>query len=147
MRADPVEKGADVLHRVLAQHAVVELEEGLAEAIRAAHVGKDHRHAELGNEIVVAADEAGARLRLRPAVDVHDHRALAGEALRRMVVEAGDLAAVEALPFREPRLDELAGVHFGVVAVGPARHLPRLEVHGEDVARGACRGDVEADFL
>src|ERR1043165_1784475 len=90
---DPVEERADVLHRVLALESVVELEERLPEPGRAADVRVDHRDPELADEVVVAPEEDRPRLTLGAAVDVDDHRALAGEARGRRIKEAGDLEA------------------------------------------------------
>ncbi len=116
----PVEQRADVLHRVLAQPAVVELGEGLAEAGRAAHVREQDRDAELVDQEVVAAEEGRPRLALGAAVDVDHHRPRAGEARRRLVQQAGDRATVEALPAHDLRLGEGGGVESAGLALGPA---------------------------
>ena len=71
----PVEEGADVPDAVLPQRrAVVEGDEALAVAGRAADVGVEDGDAELVDQIIVAAEEARARLAFRPAMDVDDQR-------------------------------------------------------------------------
>ena len=79
----PVEVGSDVAHGILAQPGpVIQADEPLAVAGRAANVGEEDGDPELVDQVVVATHEAGARLRFRPAVDVHDQRPRAGEAAR-----------------------------------------------------------------
>ncbi|HRD51386.1 MAG TPA: Gfo/Idh/MocA family oxidoreductase [Flavobacteriales bacterium] len=56
--SDPIEQRADVLHALLALVPVVQVEEGLAIAAAAAHVGIDDGHAELIEEVVVPPLEA-----------------------------------------------------------------------------------------
>ena len=64
-RSQPVEEGADVADAVLAKRrAVVEADEALAEAGRAADVRIEDGDAELVEQIIVAAEEAGPRLAL-----------------------------------------------------------------------------------
>ena len=142
-RADPVEQRADVLDRVLALHAVVEADEGLAEADRAAHVGIDDRDAQLVEEVVVASDERRARLALGAAVDVDDHRPLAGEPRRRLVVEAGNLQPVEALPADQFRLRQVRGDQAAELALGPARDRAGRRVERVDIRRRARAGHRE----
>ena len=136
---DPVEQRADVLDRVLALHAVVEREEGLAEARRAAHVGPQHGDAELLEEIVVAAEKADRGLALGPAVNVDQHRPLAGEARRRHGEQARDLAPVEARPANDLLLGERR--HLGArrrVRRGPALHRAVGGVDHRDGRRRAA---------
>src|SRR5690606_8606635 len=88
---DPVQQGADVLHRILPQQPVVELQPGLAVAGGSAHVGHQYRHAQLVHQEREGRADAGPRLPLRVAVDVDHHRPAA---VRRLalwqVVEGGD---------------------------------------------------------
>src|SRR5205814_4852776 len=109
--------------RILAQHAVVERHERLAIASRTAHVRLDHRDAELVDIVVPAADEAGPRLRFRPAVNLHQHRPAPRESLRRPHDEAGDLALIEALPGDRLRRAEGGGFKALDFRFGPARDL------------------------
>src|SRR4029450_2711303 len=141
-----VEQGPDVLHRVLALHPVVEADEGLAEAGRSAHVGIDDRNAQLVQEVVVAADEGWTRLSFGPATDVDDHRALAREPLRRLVVEAGDLEAVETLPANQFGLGELRGHQAAELALGPSGDGAGRSVERVDIGSRAGVGNREAEL-
>src|SRR6185503_11567495 len=112
----------------------------LAEAGGPADVGIDDRDAELVQEIVVAADEDGAGLAFRSAVNADDHRTLARESRRRAVVEAGHLEAVEALPAHQLRLRQFGGDQSADLALGPARDrapggVERVHVGGRARAR------------
>ena len=75
----PVEQRADVFVRVLALHAVVEREEGLAVARGAADVRVDDCRAHLVEEVIIPSEEVRARLALRAAVYVDDDGARAVE--------------------------------------------------------------------
>ena len=121
------EEGADVLDRILAlERAIVEPDEALAVAGRAADVGEEDRDALLVEEVIVAAHEAGARLALGAAVDVDDQRALAGEFARvGAVEEARHGLAVEALHLDQLGLDVDVGVEAAGLALGPAGQLER----------------------
>ena len=115
---EPVEEGADVPDRILPQRgAVVEADEALAVAGRAADVGIEDGDAELVDQIIVAAEEAGPRLALGPAMNVDDQRPAAGKAGRvRAIEEARHVLAVETLD-----LDELGlGIDLGIEAAGLA---------------------------
>ena len=79
-------------------------------------------------------EEARTRLALRAAVDVDDHGPRAREAGARLVEEARDRPAVEALPAHELRLREACGVEPARLALGPA-----LERAGRGVERRRSR--------
>src|SRR5690606_12084200 len=74
LRRDPVEQGADILDRVLAQSAVVELHVRASVARAAADVRRDHRGAELGDPKLDRAAERRPILALRTAGDIADPR-------------------------------------------------------------------------
>ena len=118
---DPVEQGADVLDGALAEHAVVELQVGLAVARRAADVGQDQHHAQLVDQVIEPAQEAGTELALGAAVNLDQHRPGAGKAgSGRPIDERGNLAAVEALVVDQDRLGERQRVQAAGLALGPA---------------------------
>src|SRR5207244_35186 len=117
---DPLEEGADVLVRVLAQEPVVEREERLAVARRAAHVWTQNRDAHFVNEVVLAGEETGAELALRAAVNVDNHRPLAAEPRRRPGKIAGDRAFVEARPAHQLGLGKFIRAESTGLAVRPA---------------------------
>src|SRR6266700_4074463 len=142
-RADPLEQGAGVLVGAVAQHAVVELREGLAVAGRATDVGEDDRDPELVHVIVVAAQEARPRLSFRPPVDVDDHRAASGEASRWLMEEARDGAAVEAWPRDEVGLGRGGWIGAGRPASRPAGGRAGWEVGPGGVGGGARRAARE----
>ena len=77
LRADPVEQRADVFVGLVAVHAVVAGEEGLAVSGGPADVGEDDCDAEFIEEVVGAPEESGAGLAFGAAMNVNDHRTLA----------------------------------------------------------------------
>src|SRR5256886_14900476 len=97
-RADPLEQGADILVRPVAQHSVVQFRERFAVPGRASDVGKHDRDPELVDKEAVTADEARPGLALGPAMDVDDHRAPARVAGGGLLEEARDTAPTEARP-------------------------------------------------
>src|SRR5207247_6164489 len=117
--------------------------EGLAVAPRTAHVRLEHRDAELVDIVVPAADEAGPRLRFRPAVNLDQHRPAARESFRRPHDEAGDLALIEAFPGDRLRRAERGGFKAFDFRLGPARDLASGEIEHVDVARALRRVQVE----
>ena len=143
----PVEQRADVLHRILALHAVVELEIALAIAVAAAHVGHQHGDAELLHVELEGRREGRQRLRLRAAVDVDDDRTLAARGTRGLVDEGRDALAVEARITHQRGLDEAGGVEPADLALGPARQAAFAELECIDI-RGARRAvDGEGELL
>ena len=126
--------------------AVVEADEALSVAGRAAHVRIEERDSELVDQIIVAPEEARPGLALRPTMDADDQWAAAGEAGGiGPVEEARDPLAVEA-----PHLDQLGlGVAGGVEPAGlaarPAVHLERRRIDRIGVGRASRRGEGEAD--
>ena len=74
LTGDPVEEGPDVLDRVAAELAVVELHIRLAVARRASHVGEDQDESQLLDQVVEPADEARSGLSLGAAVDIDQDR-------------------------------------------------------------------------
>src|SRR5215510_14595624 len=84
---------------MVAVHAVIELQEGLAISCRAANVGKNQRHPQLIGIKIVPLQESGTELSFRPAVNVDDYRTLAGKLLGiRRVEETRDCLSVEGRP-------------------------------------------------
>ena len=141
------EEGADVLDAVLAlERAVVEPDEALAIAGRAADVGEEDGDALLVEEVIVAAHEAGARLAFGAAVDVDDQRALAGEFARvGAVEEARHGLAVEALHLDQLGLDVDVGVEAAGLALGPAGQLERRGIERISVGRALGRVQGQAE--
>src|SRR5690606_4572789 len=113
---------------------------------RAADVRIEDGDALLVDQVVVAAEEAGTRLALRPAMDVDEQWPRPGEALRvGPAEEAGDALAVEAARLDEFRLDIDGGVEPARLAPRPAGHRKAARVDGIDVGRAARRAQAEAD--
>ena len=144
---EPVEEGADVADAVLAQRrAVVEADEALAEAGRAADIGIEDGDAELVDQIIVAAEEARARLALGPAVDVDDQRPAARESAPR---RAGRGSPTRARRRSFAPRSAPARVGIGVEAAGfaarPAGDGERPRIDRIGVGRAASGGEAEAD--
>ena len=129
---DPIEQRADVAHAVFAQRAVVEGEEILAVAFRAAHVRRDHGDAEFVDPVLDGRGEAGAILALGPAVDVDDDRMRARRA--RAIEEAGDLAVVERAPADQFGIDEGRLRNAAGFALRPAREAAQAQIPAVDIA-------------
>ena len=115
----------------------------LAVAARAAHVRKQDRDAQLVQVEVVAAEESRLELRLRPAVDVDDDRPPAGELRGRLVEEARDRPAVEALPAHQLGLDEVRRVRArrsrSPSSARPGRWRHRPSTHPRAIAPSSAR--------
>ena len=120
--AEPVEEGAEVAHRILAQIGpVIQADEPLAVAGGAADVGEEDGDAQFVDQVVVAAHEAGPALALGPTVDVDDQRAGAREAVRiGAVEEARDRLAIKAGDLDQLRLDVAGDVQTAGFTAGPA---------------------------
>ena len=137
---DPVEQGADVLHRILALLGVVQRQIGLAIAGGAAHVRHQHRHAHLVRHELRGGIEGRQRLRFRTAVDVDHHRQLASSRyVGRAVVERRDgttlaVDAVEGRISHQRRRDELRRIQSADFALRPARQRGLCQIDHEYVA-------------
>ncbi len=136
---------ADVLDRILAlERPVVETDEALAVAGRAADVGVEHRHPELVHQIIVAPAEGRPVLALGPAVDPHQQGALAGE-FRGVgaVEEARHFLAVEAGHLDQLGLGITVRIEPAGLARRPARDRERSGIDREGIAWNPRRLEVE----
>src|SRR5882672_2692738 len=119
---DPFEQAANVLDRILAFASVVERQEGLAEAARAAHVRPDHRDPEFIDKVVVAAQETQPGLCLRAAVDVDQDRTFAAKTLRiRTRDQPRYTLSVKTVPAEDLGCAEAGGIDSSRIRAGPRR--------------------------
>src|SRR5205085_7976631 len=92
-----------------------------------------------------AAEEAGAGLALRPAMDVDEQWPPPGEAPGiGPVEEAGDALAVKAAHLDQLRLDVDGGVEPARLAARPAGDRQRPRIDRIDVGRAPRRAQAEA---
>src|ERR1043166_2477661 len=89
-RTNPIQKRPNILVGVGSQKPIIELQKRLAVARGAANVGKNHRHTELVQEIIVTAEEGRTKLSFRTAVNVDYNGPLPLESYRRSVQKSGD---------------------------------------------------------
>ena len=148
--ADPVEQGADVLHRVLAQQAVVQLQVGLAVTGRAAHVGHQHGHLHFVQKELRGRVEGREGLRFRTAVDAYHHRERA--VAFGAVVEGGNGARLavhfveggEAHQFGRTEARRIQAADF---ALRPARQLTAGKIDHVHVAGRGCAVERQRQAL
>src|SRR6185437_4166393 len=106
-----------------------------------------HGDSQLVNVVVGSGAESGARLPFRTAMDVDDHRTLAGELrIGRLIQVSRNGTAVKGLPVDQFRRDELCRIQSAGLAVGPALKLVRLRVKGIAVERRFCRAEAEGNI-
>src|SRR5215831_20064905 len=121
-------------------HAVIELKEGLAVTRRPANIWKNQGNPKLVQIVVAPPQEARTRLPFRPAMNVDDHRALAGK-FRGIgtVEESGQHFAVKCLPLDELGFSKRRGVQSACFAEGPALDLAGLGVGRINISSGPAR--------
>src|SRR6202050_5622364 len=148
LRGDPVEKRVDVLVRVVAQHAVVELEESLTVAAGAADVGLQEGDAQDIDPVVIAPNVVGPGLPFGAAVDINDDGTLPGEFHRiGLVEESTECETVEALPSDQRWLDEVCRIESAGFPFGPALELAVIDVDRVDIAGYSGRGHRKPEFM
>src|SRR5215469_3865030 len=123
-------------------HAVIELKEGLAVTRGPANIWKNQGNPKLVQIVVAPPQEARTRLPFRPAMNVDDHRALAGK-LRSIgtVEESGQHFAVKGLPFDELRFSKRRGVQSACFAERPALDFASFGIERINIRGGP--GGVE----
>ena len=135
VRAHCINQRRHILDRILAlERAIVEADEHLAIAGRAANIGVEQANAKLVEVVVVAREEACAALPFRPAMDAHQHRALARKLRRiRQVENAGHFQPIEAPGGEDFRLDIDRNIKTAGLALRPAGEQHRGGIQRPDV--------------
>src|SRR6266481_4900883 len=137
---DPIQERVNVFIGFVAMHAIIELKEGLTVTCGPANIWQEHGNAKLGHVVVAPSQEARARLPFRPAMDVDDHRTLAGKfGGIGTVEESGQSFTVKGLPPDELRLSKSRSVLSASFAEGPAFDLGSLGIERINI-RGGPRG-------
>src|SRR5262249_39788691 len=76
---DPIQERVNVFIGFVAMHSIIELKEGLTVTCGAANIWKEHGNTKFVHVVVVPSQEARTRLPFRSAMNVDDHRTLAGK--------------------------------------------------------------------
>src|SRR5260221_12118170 len=92
---DPVEQSADILHRILPLHGVIEIEKRFSVSIRSTDVGTNQGDPKFIEQIIMSTQKDRAELGFGSSMNQDDHRRFFDFTRRLLIKESGNGAPVE----------------------------------------------------